>query len=152
MEQLMPEELKKNPLFEGLDLDEISKIMGFAERKNYNKGDFVFAQDDEARKLYVIEKGLVNIVLQIRPTTHLTIVTEAKGGAFGWAAVLPPHRHTATATCLEPCQLLEIDGSKLREICYQEPQLGVKFMEGMARFIAVRLRNTNLAMLETFWK
>jgi CRP-like cAMP-binding protein len=152
MEPIMPEELKKNPLFESLDLDEIRRIIGFAERNSYAKGDFVFSQDAEARKLYVIEEGLVNIILQLRPDRQLTIATEAKGGAFGWAALLPPHRHGAAAKCLEPCQLLEIDGNKLRGICYQEPILGVKFMEGLARFIASRLQNTNLAMLGAMWQ
>jgi len=152
MEMLEPECLKKNLLFENLDIDEIEKVIGLAKRQTYNKGDFVFLQDDEARKLYVVENGLVNIILEIRSDTRLTIATESRGGVLGWRALLPPHRYSASAKCFEPCQLIALDGTKLRELCYQQPQLGVKLMEGLARLISTRLNHTNLAVMEAMWK
>ena len=149
---LKPEDLMTNPLFQNFDVKEIEKLLRFVERQSYNKGDFIFRRDEEAHKFYLIEKGTVNIILQLRPTTQLTIATETSRGAFGWSALIPPHSYTAAAKCLEPCQLLALDGAKIREICYQEPRLGVKLMENLARFIAVRLHNTNLAMAEAMWK
>ena len=149
---LKPEDLATNPLFQGFDTKEIEKLLRFVERQNYNKGDFIFKQDDEAHKLYIIEKGMVNILLQLKSTTQLTIATETSGGAFGWSALIPPHRYTADAKCLEPCQLLALDGAKVRELCYQEPDLGVKLMENLACFIAKRLQNTDLALVGAMWE
>jgi len=147
-----PEDLMTNPLFQGFDTEQIEQVLRFVERQNYAKGDFIFKQNDTAHQLYIIEQGLVNIRLQIREGTELTIVTEGKGAAFGWSALIPPHHYTADAKCLEPCQVLALDGAKVRELCYQEPTLGVKLMENLARFIAVRLQNTNLAMVGAMWK
>ena len=152
MEILSSYSLQKNPLFQNLDLEERKRIFGLAEKQNYNAGDFVFQEGEEATKLFVVESGLVGIVVQLGPGNELTIVTESEGGAFGWAAVLPPHRYTASAKCFQPSQLLALEGAKLREICHREPRFGVKFMEGLACFIAVRLRNTNLALLNAFLK
>jgi CRP-like cAMP-binding protein len=147
-----PEDLTTNPLFQGFDTDQIEQVLKFVERENYKKGDFIFKQNDTAHKLYIIEQGLVNIRLKIRESTDLTIVTEGKGAAFGWSALIPPHHYTADAKCLEPCQVLALDGAKIRELCYQVPTLGVKLMENLAHFIAVRLQHTNLAMVGAMWK
>ena len=149
---LKPENLTANPLFRGFDINELEKLLRCAERQNFNKEDVIFKQGEEGRKLYIIEKGMVNIVLKLKETTQLTIATETSGGAFGWSALIPPHRYTTDVKCLEPCQLLAFDGTKVRELCYQEPNLGVKLMENLACFIATRLQHTNLAMVGAMWE
>ena len=151
METLGPEELKKIPLFQNLDSNEVAEVLKLSERQDYAKDDFVFQQEDEAKRLFIVEKGLVAMVIQLKPGTVRVIATESRGGAFGWAALLPPHRHTTSAKCLEPSQLLALDGSKVRELCYQEPHLGVKFMEGLALFIANRIYWTNLRLIDDIW-
>lgn len=151
METLGPEELKKIPLFQNLDSDEAAKILGLSERQNYEKGDVVFQQDQEAKKLFIVEKGVVAMVIQLKPGTEQTVVTESRGGAFGWSALLPPYRYTTSAKCREPSQLLALDGSKVRELCYKEPSLGVKVMEGLAQFIANRISSTNLRLIGAMW-
>lgn len=152
MANLGPQELKANPLFQYLELEEIDRVLGMAQRESFQKGESVFRQDDEAKKLYLVEKGLIAMVLQISPDRQLTIVTEGRGGAFGWAALLPPHKHSAVARCSEATDLLAIDGPKLRELCFGEPALGVRLMQGVAQFIAARLYNTNLVMLNAMWR
>lgn len=152
MEPLGIEELKKkNPLFQILENDQAAKVLALAERVKYEKDDIVFEQDQEAKRLFIVEEGLVAMVIQLRPTLERIVATESRGGAFGWAALLPPFRHTTIARCNEPSQLLALDGKKLRELCYQEPSLGVKFMEGLAYFIANRIYWTNLKMIDAMW-
>lgn len=151
METFGPEELKKVTLFQNLDDDEIAKILGLAERRNYGKGEVVFRQDQEAKRLFIVEDGTVAMIMKLRPGTERTVVTEGRGGAFGWSALLPPYRHTTLAKCREPSQLLEFEGARIRELCYQEPLLGVKVMEGLAQFIANRVYWTNLRLIDAMW-
>ena len=152
MARLQPEEIRKILLFEYLTVDEITKIIGLGERRQYNTDDFIFQQDDEAKNLYIVEDGLVGMIVQLRPNTRLTVATESKGGAFGWAALLPPNSHSAAAKCFQPSEIIALSGEKLRDLCYLELDMGVRFMEGLARFIVERLNNTNLVMLEAMWK
>ncbi len=152
METLRPEDLKENSMFQNLDSREMGKIMELSERKTYSTGSFVFSGGEEARQLFLVEKGLVGIIVQLRPTTQLTVSTESRGGILGWSALVPPHSYTASAKCFEQCELLAFEGAKLREFCYREPDVGVKIMEGLAHLIAVRLSSTNLKMLEAMWK
>ena len=153
MEKSLLEELvKKNPMFQNLERDEVAKIFAPSETQNYQAGDFVFAQDQEAKKLFIVEKGLVGMILQLKPGTERMVATEPSGGLFGWNALLPPYRYTTSAKCLEPSQLVTLDGSKVRELCFQEPRLGVRLMEGLASFIANRIYWTNIRLIDDIWK
>ena len=151
METLEVGELKKIPIFQNLDDGEMSEILKLSNRQNYAKDDFVFKQDEEAKRLFIVEKGLVAIIIQLRPGTERSIATESRGGAFGWSSLLPPYHYTTSAKCREPSQLLVLDGSKIREYCYEKPHVGVKVMEGLAQFIANRIYWTNLRMMDTIW-
>jgi len=131
---LKPEDLTTIPLFQGFDIKQIEKLLRFAEERSYNQGDFIFKQNEEAKKLYILEKGTVDIVLNPPSKPQMTIATETSGGVFGLPAIRAPHRYTADAKCLEPCQLLALDGEKVRELCYQEPDLGGQLMENLAFF------------------
>jgi len=148
----LEELMKKNLLFQNLESDEVAKILALSEKQNYQAGDLVFAQDQEAKKLFVVEKGSVGMILQLKPGTEQMIATELSGGLFGWAALLPPYRYTTSAKCLEPSQLITLDGSKVRALCFQEPRLGVVLMEGLAQFIANRIYWTNTRLIEDIWK
>ena len=149
---LLEELMKKNLLFQNLESDEVAKVLSLSEKLDYQAGDFIFEQDQEAKKLFVVERGLVGMILQLKPGTERTVATESSGGLFGWAALLPPYRHTTSAKCLEPSQLVTLEGSKVRELCFKEPHLGVKIMEGLARFIANRIYWTNTRLIDDIWK
>jgi CRP-like cAMP-binding protein len=151
METLGPGELKRIALFQDLDSNEMAEILKMSERQEYAKDDLVFRQEDEAKQLFIVEKGLVAMVIQLKPGAERVVATESRGGAFGWAALLPPQHHTTSAKCQEPTRLLVLDGAKVRELCYKNPRLGVKVMEGLARFIANRIYSTNLRMLDAMW-
>ncbi len=152
MEMAALEHVKENPVLRHLDPEEMEKVIGLSEKKTYRAGDFVFLQDAEAKTLFIVEKGLVGIIIQPTRTTQVTVSTESRGGAFGWSALVhPQRRYTASAKCSKDSELLALDGSKLRELCYREPTLGVKIMEGLACLIAVRLDSARLQLLD-MWR
>lgn len=140
METLGTEALKKNLLFQDLGPEQLKKIIGFSKRQTFEAGSLVFSPDEEAKQLFILEKGLVGIIIQIRPGTQLTISTESKGGLFGWSALVPPHRYTASAKCLEQSQLLALEGAKLRELCYLKPDIGVRIMEDLPALLLCGFR------------
>jgi CRP/FNR family cyclic AMP-dependent transcriptional regulator len=152
METLGPEALKENQLFQDLEPEMLRKILEFTERRECEAGSLVFSQDEEAEKIFLVEEGLVGVVIEISPSTKLTIASESKGGIIGWSAVVPPHRYTASAKCFKRSRLLALDGKKLREFCHQEPELGLRIIEELATVIALRLQKTNLQVLDAMWR
>jgi CRP-like cAMP-binding protein len=142
--------LQGNLLFSNLTEEEAARILALATPCEFAANEYVFQQGDEAKSLYVVEHGLVAMILQLPPNRNLTIATEGTGGAFGWAAMIPPHKHSASAKCFESTTLLAIDGATLRDLCFEEPDLGVRLMAGLASFIASRLGDTTMVALDVY--
>lgn len=145
------EHLKKNPVFRNLDPAEMEKVVGLFERRSYRAGDSVLTQDEEAKTLFIVERGLVGITMRATHTSEVTVATESSGGAFGWSALVHPQRYTASAKCFQDSELFALDGAKLRELCYREPRLGVKIMEGLACLVAMRLDSARVQLLD-MWR
>ena len=60
-----------------------------------------------------------------------------KGEVFGWVALLENHPHRiARATCLEPSQLLRIDGKAALTVLEQDPAAGYVVMRRLSSLIA----------------
>ena len=60
-----------------------------------------------------------------------------KGEVFGWAALLENQpRRIARATCLEPSQLLRIDGRQTLALLESDPASGYLVMRRLSSLIA----------------
>jgi hypothetical protein len=92
------------------------------------KGRILFRKGDVADHLYLLASGRVELV-------EVGVVL-GPGRIFGEIAFFSPdRRRTLTARCLEPCQVLSIDASTVRQLYYQNPDFGFAMVE----LIAARL-------------
>lgn len=93
----------------------------YMKRRRLAKGDIVFRKGDTADYLYMLASGRIELV-------EIGIVLEP-GRVFGELAFFSPERRrTQTARCLEPCQLLSINESTLRQLYYQNPDFGFQLI------------------------
>ena len=80
-------------------------------------GEIVFRKGDVAGHLYMLASGRIELV-------EIGVTLNA-GRVFGEIAFFAPdRRRTQTARCLEPCQLLSINESTVRQLFYQNPEFG----------------------------
>ncbi|MFC2018593.1 cyclic nucleotide-binding domain-containing protein [Chloroflexota bacterium] len=144
-----PAKLQENPVLRNLDSEEIEKVMRLAERKSYKAGDYIFQQDEKAEAMFIVEQGRVDIIIDAKPDTNLIVTNIGGGGAFGWSALIGQD-YTASAKCYYDTELIVLDGVRLREICFQEPRIGVKIMESLVSMVSSRLDNTRLQLLDIY--
>jgi hypothetical protein len=83
--------LKKAPLFAQLSDDEIAKIAGVLEVKEYSAGQAVVTQGDAGDTFYIIESGAVDVFVQVS-----TRVVSVGGRAHTHA---PPLRLPTARAC-----------------------------------------------------
>ncbi|MFC1933151.1 cyclic nucleotide-binding domain-containing protein, partial [Chloroflexota bacterium] len=100
--------LKRCELFLGLDNNDLQRIADLpsCQEKAYQSQGIIFEAGEDAKHLYVLEEGQVNLVVKIPAgSSHLpeqTLVhTITKGGIFGWSALVPPHIFTMSAMSKE---------------------------------------------------
>lgn len=140
---ISPEVLRRFPLFAGQNpymLDEIAMI---SREVRVAAGDWLFHENEEAKKFFLIQKGKIALTLfvyyqgsgqNLKTTSPLN-----KGEMFGWSSLVPPHHYKLGALAETEADLLEIDGKALRQLFDDNPEFGYPFMKNIAEEISDRL-------------
>jgi len=142
------ETLKRCELFLGLDDIELQEIVDLPSciEKTHEAQKIIFEAGKEAKNLYILEEGRVNLVVKI-PTGSSDLLEETvvrtitKGSVFGWSALVPPHVYTMSAICSQPSKVVVISGNELRTLFDEDAHFGYEIMSGLLRVIGTRVRN-----------
>jgi len=132
--------LRRSDVFHYLEENELKIVEKMCTPQVFEAGTIICKQDIEEKNIYVIEEGLVSILLELGPTDKRQIQTAANFECFGWAATIPPFRCTATAKALERTRVLAFTGMELRNLIYTNPKLCAEIAGGVAYVISQRLR------------
>lgn len=93
----------------------------YMRRHKYDAGAVLFRKGDLADRLYMLTSGRIELV-------EIDVTLEP-GRVFGEIAFFSPDgRRTVTARCLEPCELLGIDESTVRQLYFQNPNFGFELI------------------------
>ena len=114
------------------------------EVRTCQAGDHIFDQGEHSSCLYVIVEG--QVLLQRTVNIGDKVATWplgrlGRGRAMGWSAVLYGPRHaTASAICQQPGRVICVEGTRLRSLLEERPELGFKVMDKLACLLGERLR------------
>jgi CRP-like cAMP-binding protein len=134
------EVLRRSDIFHYLDDEELRIVAKMGSPKVFEAGTIICKQDKEGEYIYVIEEGLVSIILELGRTDKRQIQTAANFECFGWSATVPPFRCVATAKTLERTKVIAFNGMELRNLIYTNPKLCAEVAGGVAYVISERLR------------
>jgi CRP/FNR family transcriptional regulator, cyclic AMP receptor protein len=113
----------------------------------YEPGEVIIFEGQEAEKLYVIEEGLVAIILGLVVGQERRIQTASNSDVIGWSAIVPPYRHRFMVRAIEKTKVLAFDSQELRRLMRTDWDLGYSIYTGITRVIADRLDNTLLQLI-----
>lgn len=106
----------------------------------FRKGDLIFRQGEASRALYLIEDGVVE--LHCDGCIRLPLRT---GDFFGEIAALSSLKRSASAVCLEDCELVRIAPSELKEMLSSDPEFKAHiFRKFFARLFHSKYRGTQV--------
>ena len=134
------EVLRRSDIFHYLEEDELKVMEKMCTPEIFEAGTIICKQDREEEKVYVIEDGLVSILLELGPTDKRQIQAASNFECIGWSATIPPFHCTATAKALERTRVLAFNGKELRNLIYTNPKLCAEIAGGIAYVISQRLR------------
>ena len=100
----------------------------YMRSRRFKAGQLIFANGDEADRLYFLASGTV-----VLPEVGRTLQA---GQMFGEIAFFAPDRkRSSSALCTSDCTVLSIDEDTFRQLVYQNPDFGLEVL----RLIAGRL-------------
>ena len=140
-------------LFEDIESEQLAKIKPLFKPCQYQAGETIFEQGQQAESLFILVDGVVAIRFDPHDGEILTVATIEKDGVFGWSAVFGSATYTSGAICMEDAQLLCVDGCDLKEFNKKDPKTCILVLNRFAKVVAQRLKRSHrhsqvVAMLE----
>jgi toluene monooxygenase system ferredoxin subunit len=130
-------------LFDGLDKAQIKKLEGIAKIMHVEKGQSIFKEGDEAKAVYVLEEGAVELTTFVEKDFELPIsILRNRGDMFGSSALLAPHVYSLSARCAEKGKILRFESNTLKQIMSEDHSLGCRIMSNLASYFFARLKET----------
>lgn len=151
---MIEDTLKRAEVFLGLDDSDLSLIaqLPSSHQDNYPAGHTLFRAGEEAKYIYVLDEGLINIVVDILSTpekvpSQITVDVITKGDFFGWSALVKPNRYILSAICQKPCRVTRISGPELISLCNANYNIGYKIFLGLSQIIGTTFRDLQQVLI-----
>lgn len=126
--------LSKIPFFQALSPNEMARFLPAIHRRKYQQGEVVFFRGDPSQALYLIEKGRVNLNIDIQENMEVIRVARTQE-AFGENALLADTKRIYSAIVdSEEAELIVIPYFSIQEIFASHPKIQAKMMTALAAF------------------
>ena len=134
--------LERAALFAGLSTEDRARVGRVGLELHVKTGHELFRLGEEARSLFVVVSGAVDLVLPLRVMKEIKDVrvqTLGPGDALAWSALVPPHRLTMGARVTHDAHLLAFPREALLAELDANPRSGLTLMANLARLVGGRL-------------
>ncbi|MDD8018552.1 MAG: DUF1003 domain-containing protein [Bacteroidota bacterium] len=132
--------LSKIPIFKFLPEEDHLSLVSLWKSKKLKQGETLFRKGDPGSAMYVIQEGVVEILLPVDPPINEVLISTFKEGEFlGELSLFIDTARTATARALEDCQLFEMSRGDFITFLMERPSVGISMLQEMGK----RLQLTN---------
>jgi CRP-like cAMP-binding protein len=131
------EALSQCQLFRHIEHEKLITIAASATIRHFDKGSFIFYQEDQANTFYILIEGNVRMT-QITPEGHQVIVhIFGPGQGVGIIAALGEFDYPLTAEAVEDCSFLTWSRDEMIYLMEKHPRLAMN----AARMLAIRFKD-----------
>jgi CRP-like cAMP-binding protein len=137
--------LAKNELFTELPDEDLDRLAGAAEERAFQRGDVIFAENDEPHELFVVTSGRIAISNRSIDGRESMVALMERGDLFGEMPLFDGLDRSAEARALEEFVLIAIPYLPLRELYADKPAM----LWQVVSLLAVRLRQMDSALADS---
>jgi CRP/FNR family cyclic AMP-dependent transcriptional regulator len=140
--------IAEQPFFKGLNSQQLQLLAASALEMKFETGAIIFEEGSPANRFYLILKAGWNSRIRNGRPERDSIQTLGPGDDLGWSWLFPPYSCTFTARALEPTTTIFFYGTRLREQCEQDHELGYQIMKRIAEVATQSLRATQRRLMQ----
>jgi SulP family sulfate permease len=128
----------------GRKAETMHELEGMAEPRHYEAGGTIFHQGDQGDELFLLRRGRIRISFFAGEGEEpFHVATFGRGDFFGDMAFLDSGIRSASAVAETPSDVFVITRSRFDVLADKHPRLGQQFLGGLARALALRLRQAD---------
>ena len=125
--------LKDLMVFSHLKDEEVKLICQKAYENYYKKGEIIFFENDNKKRLYFLTAGKVKLTMMSPDGKEKVLKILQEGDIFGEISLFDHDPHPLTAEVHEDCTLMVISWNDLESIILDRPTLALKIIEALAK-------------------
>lgn len=136
----------------GSDLPEsaIERLAAMAREYETPARARLLREGDDTKELSILVDGRIALTEHVASRGSVTLMSAEPGDVFGWSALIPPYRATATVVSLEPVKVIAIEAEPLRAELKANPELAAGIYPRLAEALARRLEATRQQLLDVY--
>ena len=138
----------QQPFFKELSGHLVELLADSILEMRFKPGTWIYQQGESANRFYLILEGKVLIESEVKERGMIPIRTLGPGDDLGWAWLFPPYSMHFSACAVEPTRTIFIYGTRLREKCEANHELGYQLMKRVAEAVVRNLNATQQRLLE----
>jgi len=138
----------QQPFFKGMNEHLIQLLADSIMEMRFKPGHWLFQQGEQANRFYLILEGRVRIESEVKELGMVPIRTLGPGDDLAWAWLFPPYRMHFSARAIEPTRAIFFYGTRLREKCEANHELGYQLMKRVAEVVVRNLNATQQRLME----
>ena len=138
-----PLELREIDLFAGRHDNTLADLSARLVARSCKAGERIFGRGDGGQELVLVRRGLVRIVVSLSAHEQHHVSTFGRGDFFGEMAFLDGGVRSADAVALTDCDLFVLARTDFDVLARDHKMLAIQLLDGLARVLALRLRDTN---------
>ena len=150
--QMNPELLAAQPFFKGLSAPQIELLADNAMPAEFKAGELIFKESSPANRFYILLSGEVALESPCPKCDDergtVLIETVGAGSVLGWSWLFPPYYSHFDARAVSPVKTIFFYGTRLREQCESDHDLGYELMRRVAAVFIERLQATRIKLSE----
>lgn len=144
--------LAKQPFLHGMSTSQLKVLMEDAMFDEFPANEVIFKEGAPANWFYLVLSGEVALESSSPRVNNgrnpIRMQTLGAGEVLGWSWLYPPYSWQFTARTLTPVKAIFFYGSRLRERCEEDHELGYELMKRTAETAVKRLQVTRQRLLE----
>jgi CRP-like cAMP-binding protein len=140
--------IEKQPFFKGLSVRHLHLLADSALEMRFEPGQTLFEEGSPANRFYIILEGKVVLDAEMADRNVIPVQTLEPGDDLGWSWLFPPYSLHLSARATEPTRTIFFYGTRLREQCEQDHELGYQLMKRIAEVAAQCLQSTQRRLME----
>lgn len=137
------------PFCRGMSPHHLRTLVDCAMQVHFEPGQMIFREGDIANRFYLIERGEVALEATEREAEPVPIQNIGAGDVLGWSWLFPPYYWHFDARALAPTDAIFFYGTRLREACEDDPDLGYELLKRMSMILMKRLQAWTYRLSET---
>ena len=140
--------LEDQPFLRGMAARQLELLAENSMPAEFKAGDTILSEGGPANRFYLIMEGLVELESRGLEGEVVRIQTIGTGDVLGWSWLFPPYYWHFNARALTPVKTIFFYGTRLRELCEENHDLGYALMMRVSEIIIKRLQAARRELVE----